>query len=399
MSSHSNNKIIPFKATKQTPKKTYYRYFYTALLSLLAAVCIFWIFSHLYVKTYVVKTGTLEKSFSTDALVVKKETVINSPADGKLQMLVKPGERVRVSTPLFMIITDQNQKNALESEIAELESKKKQLEESIKSSLPMNVIYKSIDETTRKLKEAVNKGQFDKVKELKTVLSQLTKQKQNRLELDANNVKALEQSIAQLKKKMSMVELLVNAPQAGIVSLDVDGLEGVLTPERAMNISSSQLEQIKREIKNVEPTTFANVNEPVMKIVDNYSGYLIINIKNNEQLKKGKSYDIEIEAYEKPEKIKAKLIDIHDNGAVGVFSVDKDISELLNFRKINVTVFAETITGNVIPKASIVDSDGKKGVFIIEGGKRIFHEIKVVETDESNAIVEGLKIGDKVLYN
>jgi len=102
-------------------------------------------------QTYVVTDGTIKKSFTADALIIKKETVVASEANGQLQLLVEPGERVRVNTPLFIITTDEKKKESLQKQINELESQIEELRKVMQSTLPMNVLNTSIEEVSNQL--------------------------------------------------------------------------------------------------------------------------------------------------------------------------------------------------------------------------------------------------------
>jgi len=370
---------------------------YVLACAAVAAVLVltFLLFDHYYVKTYTVTEGTIKKSLSGDALVIKKETVVNSPADGKLQILVKPGERVRVGTPLFMVTTDSKQKESLEKQISELQDNIQNLRDTLNSSVPSNVLNKSIDDTTKKLKDAVAGGQFDKVTSLKNELARLTDEKQKQLQSGENNIKALEDSIDELKKKLNSIELLVNAPEAGMVSFSIDGSEGVLTPDSMKTISVSQLQSVENQARKQDVPVTAGINKPVMKIVDNFAWYLAADIGNTE-MKTGKNYNIIIKATDFSEEIRAKLVEVSGNNSVGIFMIEKDLPEIMDLRKVNVEIITETVTGYMVPLSGIVEIDGSKGVYLTGGGNRVFQPVKIIAGDDVSAVVEGLKLGDRI---
>lgn len=386
-----NRKVVFLKQKKTSSFKLIWICGAAAIL-----ILIYLLFEHYYIKTYTVRQGTIHKNISTEAIIVKKETVINSPADGKLQIMVKPGERVRVGTPLFMVITDSEQKENYEKQISDLQKNIKDMQDSLNSSVSLNVLNKSIDDVTKKLKDAIANGQFDRTKALKNELAKLTDERQKKLQSGKTSIKSLEESVNELKKKLSSIELLVNAPEAGIVSFNIDGMEEILTPDNVKTISVHQLLTIDNPSMTQEIPETAGINRPVLKIVDNFAWYLASDIRNS-GLKVGKNYDIAIKQSNMNEKITAKLVDIHDSNSVGVFLVEKDTPEMTKFRKVNLEIVTETASGNMIPVAGIVNMDGEEGVYLMEGGSRVFRSVKVISSDESYAIVEGLKLGDKIL--
>lgn len=236
-----NRKVVSIRPKKLNSSK----YVLIGVMLAAALTLIFLLLNHFYFNIYTVAEGTIQKTLPADALIIKKEAVVTSPADGKLQMLVKPGERVRVGTPLFMVITDLKQKENYEKQISELQDSIKDLRDNLNSSIPLSVINKSINDTTKKLKDAIAQGQLDKVKALKSELARLMNEKQKQIQYSETNLKAMEKSINELKNKLSSVELLVNAPEAGMVSFNIDGFENILTTDRIKSISSFQLQSIK----------------------------------------------------------------------------------------------------------------------------------------------------------
>lgn len=363
------------------------------MAGLVILVCL--LFKHYYVEIYTVKQGTINKSVSTEAVMVKNETVINSPADGELQLMVKPGERVRVGTPLFMVVTAPQQKEDYEKQISYLQKNIKDMQKALNSSVSLNALNKSIDEATEKLKAAIKEGQFDVAASQKKEIARLTNERQQQLKYSETSIKTLEENINNLKKKLSSLELLVKSPVAGIVSFNVDGMENILTPDNVNKISTHQLQSIDNQPVHKLPE-IADINRPILKIVDNFAWYLVADVRNC-KLKVGKSYEITIKQSEMNEKIKGKLLNVHDTSTVGVFMVQKDIPEMMEFRKVNLEIVTETATGNMIPLSGLVNVDGNQGVYLIEGGSRVFRPVEVVASNDSYAIVEGLKLGDKIL--
>lgn len=389
-----NRKVVSIRPKKLNSSK----YVLIGVMLAAALTLIFLILNRFYFNIYTVAEGTIQKTLPADALIIKKEAVVTSPADGKLQMLVKPGERVRVGTPLFMVITDLKQKENYEKQISELQDSIKDLRDSLNSSIPLSVINKSINDTTKKLKDAIAQGQLDKVKALKSELARLMKEKQKQIQYNETNLKAMEKSINELKNKLSSVELLVNAPEAGMVSFNIDGFENILTTDRIKSISSFQLQSIKSQVPEREIPPAAGINKPVLKIVDNFSWYLAVDIKNAE-LRTGKNYDIIIKKSPVNEKIRAKLVDIHENNTVGIFLIEKDLPEIMKFRRVNVEIIIQTATGNMVPLSAIVNVDGNEGVYLLEGRSKVFRPVKIIADDGFNVIVEGLKLGDRILID
>jgi len=384
----SNKKVVYLKPKKKSIKLTF-------LIALsFSVLVIIYLCRLLFLNTYIVSNGEISESFSTEGIIIKNEMPILSPAKGKVQLLVKSGERVRVGTPLFIVTTDEEQKQHLKNEISEIEEKIKAFESDVgSSSLPLNLIKKSIESTTQKLKEAVEQGEFDRVRSLQDELTRLTKEKQKLEESNETNISLLKEQLDIIKEELNKIDIVVYASEAGIVSLNIDGLEEILVPERARDISYTQLMAFSEGISKAEVPTEVKMNQPVLKIIDNFSWYVAF--KPKKDLKEGRDYYIKIE---NGEKIKAQLTNINEEG-IGFFLINSDIDSLLDSRIVNLEVFIKTHSGCMIPKEALFYNDGQKGVYVIERGERCFKPIELVIEDENYLIVDGLKQGDKIILN
>lgn len=387
MRHHQSKKVVYLRPKKKSLKLP----IFLALLSI--ALLFFYFYKTLFMNTYTVSNGDISESFSAEGIIIKNETPVLSPVDGKVQLLVKTGERVRVGTPLFIVTTDEKQREHYQREIADIEEKIKTLEDSVgSSSMSLNLVNKSIESTTEKIKEATESGEFDKVKLLKDELARLTKEKEKLLEANEANLNLLKQQLEQTKEDLSKIEIITYAPESGIVSLDIDGFEDLLVPHKAEDISHVQLQAVRENTrKPVEPKD-VNANEPVLKIIDNFSWYIAL--KPEKQLKEGIEYYIKLADNNM---VKARLTSINKEG-IGFFLINTDLDSLLDSRKIKVEVMLGTYSGTMIPKnALFTNEDGEKGVYIIERGKRRFKPVELVFEDEYNIIVDGLRQGDKIL--
>lgn len=387
MRHHQSKKVVYLRPKKKSLKLP----IFLALLSI--ALLFFYFYKTLFMNTYTVSNGEISESFSAEGIIIKNETPVLSPVDGKVQLLVKTGERVRVGTPLFIVTTDEKQREHYQREIADIEEKIKTLEDSAgSSSMSLNLVNKSIESTTEKIKEATESGEFDKVKLLKDELARLTKEKEKLLEANEANLNLLKQQLEQTKEDLSKIEIITYAPESGIVSLDIDGFEDLLVPHKAEDISHVQLQAVRENTrKPVEPKD-VNANEPVLKIIDNFSWYIAL--KPEKQLKEGIEYYIKLADNNM---VKARLTSINKEG-IGFFLINTDLDSLLDSRKIKVEVMLGTYSGTMIPKnALFTNEDGEKGVYIIERGKRRFKPVELVFEDEYNIIVDGLRQGDKIL--
>ncbi|HHV18058.1 MAG TPA: hypothetical protein GXZ27_04290, partial [Thermoanaerobacterales bacterium] len=289
MRQHSNKKVVYLR-----PKKKSFISIRMLLILMIIGTMAFISNRYFHVKTCTVTKGVINESYFTDAIIIKNETPISSPTNGKLQLLVKPGERVRVGTPLFIITIDEKQKELYQKEIAEIEDKIVNLQDDIgSSSISLNLLNKSVESTTEKLKDATDSGEFDRVKSLKDELLRLTEEKQKILEYNESNINILEQQLKNLRKKLSEMDIVTYAPEAGVVSFNIDGYEDLLVADRVKDLTYTQLQAVTEDETGKDLPKNIKVNQPVVKIIDNFSWYIAVKLEK--QLDEGKNYNINID--------------------------------------------------------------------------------------------------------
>lgn len=390
MHSKRNSKVVPLRPRKAKIDKKY------LVISSLLVILLF-LFCFLKKSAYIVASETINRVYATEAVIVKNETLVNSPADGDLKLLVEAGERVRVNAPLFTLITDMEQKKIYEDELLEVDKKLNAILNETDQNFNIGIIDKSIEDTKQKLTEAVSQKKYDKTDSIKRELSHLTKEKQRILKLREDNIKLLEDSKQSIQKKINSVESDIYSPVSGIVSFNIDGYEQLLTPNEIDKITVAQIENIKEVEKKDISTAKAKGGKPVLKIVDNSCWYFVVDLKDNE-LKIGRNYyinlsDIKVE-------LKAKLLNVYKQSGssnIGVFLAKNDLPEIVDNRKIKVEILTEKHTGTVVPLSGIFVVDDTKGVYLKNTRKKVFKPIEVIIDDGKKAVVDGLKIGDTIL--
>ncbi|TYP54908.1 HlyD family efflux transporter periplasmic adaptor subunit [Thermosediminibacter litoriperuensis] len=389
MKKRTGAKVINLRPKKKRQKR---RIFLPLLLGLFLFLILFLRSSARDI--YIAREETVEDFFTSEAVIVKNEKVINSPAGGRLEVLVKAGERVRVNSPLFKVVTDVERKMSLDKDIGELEEKLNRLKEQSGSTLTIQILDKSIDDIERKIREARSKGQADRVAALEKELLRLEGEKKEIIAENNEAVQILEKSLESQKKKLEEVEPVVLSPVAGIVSFNIDGYEDLLRSERLKCLDYEEIKGVVPRQESAALSDNVKVNQAVLKIVDNFSLYVIAQIPEG-NFQPGRKYDLRFPQLNI--EVKADLIEICEDEQTGVFSIKEAPVELLELRKVNVEIVVLVHRGIGVPNSAVVNSNGQEGVFLFNKGELVFKPIRVVARDDNKTIVEGLKAGDRVL--
>lgn len=245
-----------------------------SILYLMAVQALHWAMFRM-IETGALGRGELKKPYSAEGIIIRDETVINSPADGELIMLVEEGARVRAG---------------------------------------------------------------DSVAEIKT---------------------------AGADPGVPVLTALVRATRTGLVSLRVDGLEGVLKPGQTDIFDAARLPQSKgdggsRQLK-------CSKGQPVLKIIDNLSPLVIcVRVPGGlppEVSKKG-GVSIVWEGRETG----GRIVDAgsYDGGTQLVLEVFNYPSDFLSIRKISMELVGERVSGFIVPSDALVAKDGSQGLYLMD---------------------------------
>ncbi|MGB9813106.1 MAG: HlyD family efflux transporter periplasmic adaptor subunit [Thermovenabulum sp.] len=381
MVANKKGKVILLTKRKKSKNKFLVVFFVSVLL-------LFSLISVIYSNRYVIAgVNKINDFIETEGIIVRNEQVITSPYKGKIEYLVKSGERVRVGTPLFKVITDFEAKKKIEEDILLL---KKQLEDEKNSSIPViEAINKSIIELEKNLYN--NNGKAESKSKLKTKLKALYDEKEKMLKERQKNIEIIEGKILELEKKLNVIEPLITSPVAGTVSFSIDGLEEILRIENKKAIENFDIFSLNIN-NNPEQKGFVEENDKVLKIIDNFNMYILADCKGA-KLKIGKLYKIELSS---GKNFEARLESVFDNGRA-IFYINQDLPELYDQRKEKIKIILKNYEGITLPKSAIIRLGDKDGVYVKEKNRINFKPVDVICEEGGNVIVDGLKPGDIIL--
>ena len=145
----------------------------------------------------------------------------------------------------------------------------------------------------------------------------------------------------------------IKAPESGIVSYKVDGLEETLTPNNFSTINKEFLENLKLKTGQLIAT-----NDECGKIIDSSKCY-IATISNSEQAKQAQ---IGVKVILSNSKVIKATITYtsqeSEEETLIILEINKQISELANYRKISFDLIWWNETGLKVPNQAIVEENG-----------------------------------------
>lgn len=197
---------------------------------------------------------------------------------------------------------------------------------------------------------------------------------------------------------------LVSAPRTGIVSLAVDGLEGVLSPGRADILEAVRLSGVKAKGRTPgegRPVKYSK-GQPIIKIIDNLAPVLVcLEIPGEfpgDALKKGGRITLQWENSEFAGIIKYDPAVNNAAGWVLMVEASNYPAGLLGIRKDMFKLVGGKVTGYIVPQRSLKVKDGRQGLYIMNKQQAKWVPVNVGDIIDGSAAVTGEQLAPGVRY-
>ena len=364
-------------------------------------------------KTLTLKNEMVEESFNKKGLIIRDEYVINSNFDGKVEYYLKDGDRVKKKEDIACVYSNEISDDDLKS-LKNIKNDISSIENGDTAFIKKDIgnINKEISLLSQKLQiELLNEnidvyGQIEKI-------NKLIDDKNLLINSDLND-KSLKNKQVQEKEVTNLIDKnteVFKSKNSGVVSYQFDGNEEKFNFDNINQIKIKDIEGTKNNYKDISKEKKLDKGEPIARIINNLKQFVAISC-NEEEIKKIKigqkiilSSDIE--------KINSKVYDIYKEGKqyIVILEISEQNVEIYDTRIKEFDIIYKSIEGLKVPKKAVVNSDGKKGVYVVsETGDAKFVELKgtLYESEEYIVIdhykndingVNTIKIYDEIILN
>ena len=285
-----------------------------------------------------------------DEQVVKGENYKNG-----MEQIITEGKKAAKGEAIFRYYS--KNEDSLIKQIADLDEKIQEVmtaQTNLYSS-DIKLIENQIDE---KVKELNSTTDITKLAEYKKEINELVTKKANIIgekSPSGSYLKQLQDQRTSLENELNSGAEYITAPESGIVSYKVDGLEETLTPENFSTLSKEYLESLKLKTGKIIATS-----DESGKIINNFKCY-IATISSSDEAKNAKiGDDVKIRLSNNVE-IDAEIVYLsqeNENENLLVLEINKQIEELTNYRKISFDLIWWSYSGLKVPNQAIVEQDG-----------------------------------------
>ena len=336
--------------------------------------------------TFMVTNGKISQEESDIGYIIREETVVKGQNYKNGMVKIKnEGEKVAKGDSVFRYYSSGEEE--LKNKIAELDVEIQSLMQNEKSSFPSDVkllesqIEKELDSIY-----GVNNAQ--KIQEYKKNINSYITKKAKISSPSNSRLKELLSQRAEYENRLTSDSENVNAPESGIVSYRVDGLESVLTTENFTKFNKSFLQDLKLKTGQ----TVAS-NEEVGKIINNYQCYIVFNSNTNEakNSKVGDTIKIRVQNSDTLKASVENIIDEDDESKTITVKITNDVEKLIAYRKISFDIIWWDAEGFRIPNEAIKEENGLSYVVRNRNGYYNKMLVKILKQNDEYCIVRQYK--------
>lgn len=336
--------------------------------------------------TFMVTNGKISQEESDIGYIIREETVVKGQNYKNGMVKIKnEGEKVAKGDSVFRYYSSGEEE--LKNKIAELDVEIQSLMQNEKSSFPSDVkllesqIEKELDSIY-----GVNNAQ--KIQEYKKNINSYITKKAKISSPSNSRLKELLSQREEYENRLTSDSENVNAPESGIVSYRVDGLESVLTTENFTKFNKSFLQDLKLKTGQ----TVAS-NEEVGKIINNYQCYIVFNSNTNEakNSKVGDTIKIRVQNSDTLKASVENIIDEDDESKTITVKITNDVEKLIAYRKISFDIIWWDAEGFRIPNEAIKEKNGLSYVVRNRNGYYNKMLVKILKQNDKYCIVRQYK--------
>lgn len=373
---------------KQNTKKVNYKKMVIAAISLIIIGYLAYTI-YLLIKeptnVFTVEEGKLYQEETDIGYVIRNEKVAKGQNyKNGMEQIISEGERASTNENIFRYYSVNEE--SLKQKIAELDSKVQEVMANDSSLLTadMKLLENQIDEKVENINKITD---VSKLTEYKKEIDNLITKKAKTAGESSPKGSYLRQLIEERKKYESELNSgaeYVKAPISGVVSYRVDGLEETLTPENFGSLSKQYLESL-----NLKTGKIVATNEECGKVIDNFTCY-IATITSSEEAKQatvGQKVKVRLSSNTEISAQITNIIEENDERLI-ILKLNKQVEELINYRKITFDLIWWDATGLKVPNQAIVKENDLDYVVRNRAGYLSKILVKVKKQGDKYSIVD-----------
>ena len=339
--------------------------------------------------TFMVEQGQIYQEEKETGYIIRDETIVKgSNYKNGMEQIKTEGERVAKGEDIFRYYS-----SGEESLIKKIQDLDVKIEEAMAKEEPLypsdvKALEKQIEDDIASLYEVNNLQTIRETK--KRIADSITKKAKIAGEYSpaGSYLKKLIDERSEYENQLNEGAERLTAPISGVVSYKVDGLEDVLRTDDFSKITTEFLEGL-----NLKTGQVVADSKESAKIINNFECYIACSTDSEQakNAKVGQSVDLRLPS---GSEVTSEIVNIleEESGVVITFKIDKQVQELISYRKISFTIIWWSDSGKKVPNTAIgTETKGKNEIHYVIRTRAGYQDkiwIKIKRQNEKYAIVE-----------
>lgn len=331
------------------------------------------------IESYSAEKGTIEKKYEGKGILIKDEEIYYSDYTGTLKQYYSEGDRIKKGT-LVSSVYPNMQAAGISGEI-----------DKINRAIAAKENSQGQDEKLEYLKELENEIQFllieNKYEEAFETLKRYEEDIGFSNEYTNMNLDDLYSKRNELSSSISNNSVPVYSKNSGIISYEIDQAEEIFMFDKIDSFNAGDYNIINLEEKLISKEKI-EINDPIIKIINNFNYYIMIDVKNI-IIENDKYINVRLKKIDEIVQCNIVKKQVYNSNTFLIIEVDKYFHEFFNERYIDIELILDKYEGIKIENSSIIEKEGKKGVYVIGASKIVrFYPIKVLGNNQEKSIIE-----------
>ena len=324
-----------------------------------------------------VTNGSIEHTIGSRAIIVRDEDVVTTNHGGDFVTEAAEGSRVAAGQSIAMVVPSD-----MQTVVQNLRSTQSQISD-VQQELIANgsaegadVIYNDIDQS---LEPIINMLRIDSIdgnlsglSSYSSSISVLLNQRENELaglNFDDERLRVLRADERGYQSQLENRASIINAPEPGIVSFKLDGLETVLSFEVLLNADPGTIRDYINNSVGVIPSNLTvEAGDNVARIASNQQQYIACFLNESDApsaaFEIGSMHTIIVgsEGLSIGKCVVERMQPTSNGNYLVVFSTTRYVEDLLDVRSVDIEVVITETRGMRVPVSSLINPDYNRGV-------------------------------------
>lgn len=363
---------------------------------------IFWVYGK-NVSTDIIRMGEIQDSVNMQAVIVRKEVVLNSPIGGKCIKEINEGEKVKAYGRIATVLNSSSEKlleDLKATDLKIIEAQKKRNENLELFSEDLKKLENEIEENLKEIIRLGNSNELSKASQIKKQVDDLIQKKATiagGLSTSDTYIQSLLDEKSNLQRSINSNTKDINSSESGIVSYMIDGYEGVLTPESISELSIKDIENI--EVKGIQKDIEeigVEAGKPFAKVITDVEYFILMSMdtKLAKEYKVDDPINIKLNEFSK---VITGDVFYRSNNMEGEsilsVKVSNDLSETAALRVLNIDLIKSQYSGLKVPLRSLAKIDMKNKtaeICLVKANRARYVKVEIVGKNEEFAIIKNI---------